>query len=140
MRYEVPPDTRQKEAIVGGIFTASQMIFMAVGFIAGALLAMSLFATFNSIVAAGIGLVLGWGPFLPFAFVRISKMGNMELFQYLLIKRKYNKGQKYWLNYNENYEGERKKADPIPPHKEKYVSNKKVRKSISMSDLLNGDI
>lgn len=137
-RYDVPPDTRGKEAIIGGIFTASQMIFLAVGFIVGAALAIFGFSTFHSLTAALFLFAIGAAPFVPFAFIKISKMGNMELFPYLRIKYAFKKGQKYWLNYNTNYEGEKKGADPIPPHKEKYV-RKKHRKNISMSDILNGD-
>ena len=102
MEYQVMPDIREKEKIVGGRFTLTQTIFLALGVVVGGLLGVLVYKLTNSVALAIVTIVLGAGPFLPFAFIKIEKMGNMELFFYLWIKFKYGKGQKVFININEN--------------------------------------
>ena len=102
MEYQVMPDIREKEKIVGGIFTATQTIFLALAVVAGGGLAVLTYTATSSVPLALLVLVLGAAPFLPFAFIKIEKMGDMELIFYLWIRFKYMQGQKIFLNLNEN--------------------------------------
>lgn len=102
MEYQIMPDTREKEKIVGGHFTLTQTIFLALGLVAGGGGALFTFKATNSLPLALIVLVLLALPFLPFAFVKIEKMGDKELFFYLLILLKHSQSQKVFINLNEN--------------------------------------
>jgi len=103
--HQVPPDTRDKEKIFGGIFTLTQFAFLIAGFIIGAgmgLLANMLFKNAASVITAfGISVAA----VLPFAFIKIRSMGDVELFQYLMFKVKYNKRVKHMSHVNMNYGG-----------------------------------
>lgn len=102
MEYQVMPDIREKEKIVGGRFTITQTIFLAVGVVVGGLLGVLIYNLTKSVVLAIITIAIGAAPFLPFAFITIEKMGKMELFFYLWIKFKFDRGQKVFININEN--------------------------------------
>lgn len=102
MEYKMTPDVREKEKIVGGHFTLTQTIFLALAVIVGGACALGTYNLTNSIPLAIIVLIIMAIPFLPFAFIKIEKMGDMELFFYLWIKFKFSKGQKVFLNLNEN--------------------------------------
>ena len=102
MEYEVSPDVREKEKIVGGLFTATQTVALGIGAICGGGLAMLAYNATSNIIVALFVLILGLIPFVPFAFIKIEKMGDMELFFYLVILLKYKFGQKIFLNMNEN--------------------------------------
>lgn len=111
--YSIPPDTREKERIIGGIFTVSQLIFLIIGLIVGSALAILAFKTTKNLVFTLIMLAIGIAPFVPFAFVKIKKMGDIELAQYLLYKYKYRHSQHRFLNYNENFRGTISDGDTI---------------------------
>ena len=102
MEYQVMPDIREKEKIVGGLFTITQTIPLALALICGGGLAVVTFSATQSIVMTVVVFIVGAAPFLPFAFIKIEKMGNMELFFYLMIKMKYKKSHKVYCNLNEN--------------------------------------
>lgn len=101
--HTVPPDTRDKEKLFGGKFTISQFIFIILGFIVGGLFAYSTFKIYPNIIVILIVFAIGVIPFLPFSFIKIRKMGDMELFSYLVLKIRYNKKTKKFANINENY-------------------------------------
>ena len=102
MEYKVSPDIREKEKIVGGHFTATQTVFLGLAVLCGIGLGLLTFQTLGNIPIAVIMVILGALPFAPFAFIKVEKMGDMELFFYLLIRLKYINGQKVYLNLNEN--------------------------------------
>ena len=102
MEYQVMPDIRAKEKIVGGIFTITQTIPLGLALLVGGGLGVAVFTATNNIFMAIVVLCVGALPFVPFAFITIEKMGDMELFFYLLIKYKYKKQQKIYVNINEN--------------------------------------
>ena len=102
MEYQIMPDIREKEKIVGGHFTITQTIFLALAVISGGGLGLLTYKATGSIPIALIVILLGAIPFVPFAFIKIEKMGDMELFFYLLIRFKYSRQQKVFLNVNEN--------------------------------------
>ena len=86
MEYEVMPDIREKEKIVGGHFTITQTIFLALAVVAGGGAGILTYKLLGSLVITVIAALVGAVPFVPFAFIKIEKMGKMELFFYLLIK------------------------------------------------------
>lgn len=85
--WKVPPDTSQKEKIVGGVLTAAQLIWMILGLGIAAVVALTL-GTAIGIVGIVIGLVLGIGFGLFFSFF---KKNDIPIFTYLLLTRKHNK-------------------------------------------------
>lgn len=102
MEYQVMPDIREKEKIVGGIFTITQVIPLGLALLCGGLSGVAVFsATGDPLIAIFVIAVVAT-PFLPFAFVKIESMGDMELFFYLMIRMKYKNQQKVYVNINEN--------------------------------------
>lgn len=102
MEYQVMPDIREKEKIVGGKFTLTQTVFLGLGVVAGGALGILFYNLTHSVILSIAMIIVGALPFIPFAFIRIERMGDMELFFYLLIKYKFSKGQRVFLNINEN--------------------------------------
>lgn len=102
MEYKVSPDIREKEKIVGGHFTMTQTVFLGLALISGIGLGLFTYQATNNIPLAVFVILLGAAPFIPFAFVKIEKMGDMELFFFLKIKAEYRFKQKVFLNLNEN--------------------------------------
>lgn len=102
MDYNIPPDTREKEKIFGGMFTLTQTIFLVLAVVCGGgafLLTFSLIGLVPSLI---LGMIVAI-PFVPFAFIKVESCGNVELFEYLIIMWKYNQSQKVYINLNENY-------------------------------------
>lgn len=102
MEYKVSPDIREKEKIVGGHFTITQTIFLALALISGLGLGLLTFQTTGSVPLAILLIIIGAAPFVPFAFIKVERMGDMELFFYLRYKVLFQYGQKVYLNLNEN--------------------------------------
>lgn len=102
MEYQMMPDIREKEKIVGGHFTITQVIFLAIAVVSGGGLAYLTYNLTNSIPLVILVFIIGTAPFLPFAIITIEKMGKMELAKYLWIKFQYKNSQKVFLNLNEN--------------------------------------
>lgn len=102
MEYKVSPDIREKEKIVGGHFTLTQTVFLGLALISGVGLGLVTYQTLNNLPITFFVIILGAAPFIPFAFVKIEKMGDMELFFFLKIKAEYRFKQKVFLNLNEN--------------------------------------
>lgn len=78
--YSVPPDTREKERIVGGILTWEQTQY----FILGVILCAVVFAVFSVTLDAVLGAILGLpllalGPVL--AFMRLEDMPVVEYYR-----------------------------------------------------------
>ena len=102
MVYEVSPDIREKEKIFGGILTLTQTVFLALGVLVGGGVVLLLFNSIGAIPAIILGVICGV-PFLPFAFIKVQSMGDIELFQYCLIRLKYWRSQKEYVNVNDHY-------------------------------------
>ena len=102
MEYKVTPDIREKEKIVGGKFTWTQTVFIALALVCGLGLGFLAYTSTESLVLTLLGFVIGAAPFLPFAIITVEKMGKMELAKYLFIKFKFQRKQKTFLNINEN--------------------------------------
>ena len=88
MEYQVMPDIREKEKIVGGLFTITQTIPLALALICGGGLAVVTFSATQSIVMTVIVFIIGAAPFLPFAFIKIEKMDRSVLMTLHLLKLK----------------------------------------------------
>lgn len=105
IKYVVPPDVRDEEKIVGGIFTKSQFMFLVIGFIGGMALTILLYSMTKNFIIAAFGLATGLIVTFPFAVIKIRSAGDMELFKYLVKKWKYKKRQKEYKNISDNYKG-----------------------------------
>lgn len=102
--YKMPPDTRDKEKLFGGLFTISQFICLVVCILIGASFGLLLYSIFKSIVVLIFGIILGFIGGVPFVVYRNRKMGDMELFRYLLLRYKFKKKIKKKIHINENYQ------------------------------------
>lgn len=102
-RYPVPPDIREKEKVVGGILTLSQTLILVAGGALTFVLVQTLFKLTGLIPVA----ILGAAPMAPALWLALGKKkeyGNMEMFQYLILKRRFNRSRKEYPNINENYQ------------------------------------
>ncbi len=84
--YGVPPDTREKERIVGGILTWEQTQY----FILGVILCAIVFATFSAILNTILGAILGLpllavGPVLAF-----MKREDLPVVDYYRLRYRHN--------------------------------------------------
>jgi len=111
--YKMTPDIREKEKVVGGIFTITQTIFLGMGIIVGGGLGLLLWQLTGQFVIGIVGLFIGALPFIPFAFVTIRELGDMELFRYFVIRRRFNQSQRVYVNLNQ------KKRDAYMPKVQK---------------------
>ncbi len=102
--YSMPPDIRDKEKIFGGIFTMTQFIFLAGGIIIGIALGLFLYQIIPSIIFVIVGIVLGSCLGVPFAFVKIRALGDMELARFLFLKYQFKHKPKQKIHVNENYQ------------------------------------
>ena len=82
--YQVPPDTKEKEKVIGGLFDWGQFFW----FLAGTAIGISIFALLMLItgipILSGIFGLLGITSALPFVFV---KKKELSLFKYIYYKR-----------------------------------------------------
>jgi len=94
-QYVVPPDIREKEKIVGGVLTATQLFWILGGVGVTALLSFITFPILGSasiIISLFIGLPAG----VCFAFI---KRHGLPLFDYLKERAKHKKKTKQLINY-----------------------------------------
>jgi hypothetical protein len=91
--FEMPPDTREKEKIIGGLIDFSQLIWLAIGLGACAIVVI----VFYNIIGLGSA-IIGF-PFIVggciFAF---KKKEDMMLFTYIVYKIKFNHTIKTYTN------------------------------------------
>lgn len=86
--YTVPPDTKEKEKIVGGLLYLSQAFWLALGFVIGSCTFILLYGLLGGVFSITIGIIIAGGVGVPFAFY---KKEELTLFQYLRLKRKFKK-------------------------------------------------
>lgn len=84
--YTVPPDTKEKEKIVGGLLYLSQAFWLVLGFIIGGTAFILLYGVIGGAFSIVIGIILAGGIGVPFAFY---KKEELTLFQYLRLKHKF---------------------------------------------------
>lgn len=90
----MPPDTREREKIIGGIFDLRQFFWIALGVGLYALVGWifyKLFSFFILILALPI-------PVMGFVFA-LKKVEDIPLPTYLKLKYRYKKKIKYYINY-----------------------------------------
>ena len=93
--YFMPPDVREKEKIVGGLFTWNQAGWLVGGFVLGLTTFVIMFSVSNVAWLSLFFAILMGSLTLPFVFVKRS---DLTLFQYLMRKRKFNKKSKHLIN------------------------------------------
>lgn len=93
--YQVPPDIKEREKVIGGLFDWGQFFW----FLAGAGIGIVIFATLYTLtgipILAGIFGLLGISTSLPFVFI---KKKELTLFNYLYLKRKLKKQKGKLMN------------------------------------------
>ena len=87
--YPMPPDIREKEKIIGGIFTLTQGLWIGLGvvvYLVNSLLLSFIFGKFSFFLSI---------PYIVLGFVfALKKLHEMSLFTYLKYKQKYKKKNK----------------------------------------------
>lgn len=83
--YQVPPDTKEKEKVIGGLFDWGQFFWFLLGAAIGIVVFAILYVLTGIPILAGIFGLLGIASTLPFVFV---KKKGLSLFSYLYYKRK----------------------------------------------------
>lgn len=86
--YTVPPDTREKEKIVGGLLYLSQAFWLLLGFVIGGSVFILLYNLIGGAFSFGLGVIIAGAIGVPFAFY---KKEDLTLFQYLRLKRAFKK-------------------------------------------------
>lgn len=92
--YKVPPDTKEKEKIIGGVLDIYQFFWILTGLILAAItfsITFSVFGTFISIFLSVIASLFG----VPFAFY---KKNGLSLFKYLTYKYQHDNKNHYLPN------------------------------------------
>lgn len=97
--YSMPPDTNEKEKIIGGIITLEQGFYIAAGFICEIIIALVLFR-FLRFFAFILGI-----PFVVYGFIfALKKVDNIPYPKYLKLKNKFKHKIKYYINYGNHTE------------------------------------
>ena len=86
-QWKVPPDTSQKEKIVGGVLTAAQLLWMIIGLGIAAGISLTL-GPIMGVVGIVFGIIVGLGFGCIFCF---HKKNGLPLFTYLRLKNKHKK-------------------------------------------------
>lgn len=93
--YQVPPDMKEKEKIIGGLLTLQQFYWILGG---GGLGAFLFISTYLITKIGGLAIflgILGMASGLPFALI---KKHELPLFTYLRRKRQFKKKEKKLIN------------------------------------------
>lgn len=93
--YRVSADTSEKEKAIGGLLTWAQGIWLAVGIVVAMLIVYILARFIPPILAIVIGLAIGGGIGIPFAFVKVKMM---PLMTYLKLRIQFGRQSKYMIN------------------------------------------
>lgn len=93
--YQVPPDTKEKEKVIGGLLNWTQFFWLLAGFVVGLVLVFIVYISTKSIILSAIIFLIGFTCSIPFALVK--KM-DMPLFTYLRRKRALEKKTKNLIN------------------------------------------
>ena len=104
--YKMSADTSEKEKVIGGILTAAQGGWLALGGVIIAVILVSLAQVISPSIALVIALPPGLAVGLAFAFYRKE---GLTLFQYLTLNQKFKRKSKVMLNaltYGKKFEKE----------------------------------
>ena len=92
--YQIPPDINEKEKVIGGVLTVSQLVAIIVFAVLGGVSAMIIFRTANKPILALIVGIIILIPGLYLGFKKEHRLGDMEEFEYL---------SKQYPNVNDGY-------------------------------------
>ena len=93
MIYSMPPDTREREKIVGGILDITQLAWIAAGFILYALHAIIMFRFFNWVSLVDGFVFIIWG-----GFFALHKKDDMPYPRYLRYRLIYKMKTRHFIN------------------------------------------
>jgi hypothetical protein len=91
--YSMPPDTNEKEKIIGGIFTIGQTLWIAGGCGIAVMIALALFRFIGAFV-----IVFCIPPVIAGFVFALKRVGEYSLPKYLYLKHKYDNKIKYYIN------------------------------------------
>lgn len=94
-QYQVPPDTKEKEKVIGGLLNWVQFFWLLAGFVLALILAFIAYTLFESVIISIVMALIGFGTSVPFALV---KRMDMPLFTYLRRKHLLKKKTKNLIN------------------------------------------
>lgn len=94
-QYQVPPDTKEKEKVIGGLLNWTQFFWLLAGFVLALILVFITYVATNSVFLCIIMALIGFGSSIPFALVR--KL-DMPLFTYLRRKHQLKKKTQKLIN------------------------------------------
>lgn len=100
--YPIPPDVREKEKVVGGIFTVSQTLILVIG-VALSFFFINLLYNISGHIVVGIFGAIPMIPALWLALRKKHEYGDMEMIQYFIFLHKFKKSRKEYPNINENF-------------------------------------
>lgn len=101
--YQIPPDINEKEKVIGGVLTVSQLVAIIVFAVLGGVSALIIFRAANKPILALIVGIIILIPGLYLGFKKEHRLGDMEEFEYLMIKRRFKKERKRYPNVNDGY-------------------------------------
>lgn len=94
-QYQVPPDTKEKEKVIGGLLNWFQFFWLIAGFGLALILVFFTYLITKSIILCVFVALIGITSTVPFALVQ--KM-DMPLFTYLMRKRAMERKTKKLIN------------------------------------------
>lgn len=101
--YQIPPDINEKEKVIGGVLTVSQLVAIIVFAVLGGVTALIIFRAANKPILALIVGIIILIPGLYLGFKKEHRLGDMEEFEYLRIKHQFKKQRKQYPNVNDGY-------------------------------------
>lgn len=105
--YRVSADVAEKEKVVGGLLTAAQGGWLALGMVIFMLLTFLFSKLISPIPAMVLGLLVGGGIGIPLAFIKVR---NMSLTAYIRLRWRFNKQSKQMINTLQYGQGNKKEA------------------------------
>ena len=93
--YQMPPDTREKEKIVAGLFDVSQVIWFGLGVGLGIL---TVFITYILTELLILGIILAIPLVVLGCIFALKKKEGLPLFTYLRLKHKFKNKIKFYVN------------------------------------------
>lgn len=96
--YNIPPNTNEKEKVIGGVLTLNQFFWIVGGIGLGSIIFFTLFKFIGAVPAALIALIFAVSG-IPFA---LYKKNELTLFKYIILKRTFKKKQKKLPNKRKN--------------------------------------
>lgn len=93
--YHMPPDTKEKEKIIGGLFTWNQFFWLLGGFALGMIGFVVIYSLTSVPALSLIMALIGFSLSFPFVFIR---RGELTLFEYIVRKHRFKKKSHLLIN------------------------------------------